>query len=181
MSEKSYYAVFETAAGWVAVLGSPAGLRRATLPQRSEAIASLLVDGTKGAASAPELFKDLTDRFRSYFSGSKVEFPDKLDLAGATPFQQAVWRSVRLIPYGQTRSYKWVAGQVGSPGAARAVGQALAVNPLPVIVPCHRVLASDGGLGGFSGGLDMKKYLLDSEAKACAVCLPGTINSRWVF
>lgn len=160
-----HYAVFETAAGWVALLGSSDGLRRATLPQRSEDIAfRLLGDDVKGAAPAPERFKDLIDRYRSYFSGSRVDFPDKLDFAVATPFQQAVWRATRLIPWGQSRSYKWVAGQAGSPGAARAAGQALARNPLPVIVPCHRVLERNGGPGGFSGGLKMKRFLLRLEA-----------------
>jgi len=99
----------------------------------------------------------------AYFTGQRVDFPDRLDLSGATPFQRGVWQAARLIPYGETRSYAWVAGQIGKPKAARAVGQALGRNPLPLIVPCHRVLAADGGIGGFSGGVEMKKYLLAHE------------------
>ena len=78
-------------------------------------------------------------------------------------FQREVWEATRLIAYGEARSYQWVAGQIKKPKATRAVGQALGSNPLPIIVPCHRVLASDGKLGGFTGGLDMKKNLLHLE------------------
>ncbi len=159
-----YYAVFETAAGWVGILGSANGLRRATLPQRSErAVYDLMGDGLKNATASSQRFRDLIDRYRAYFSGHRVEFPDELDLDGATPFQRAVWQATRQIPYGQTRGYAWVADRAGNPKAARAAGQALARNPLPVIIPCHRVLAGDGQLGGFSGGLAMKKFLLKLE------------------
>ena len=72
----------------------------------------------------------------------------------------------RLIPYGETRSYLWVAKQIGRPGAVRVVGQALGRNPLAIIVPCHRVIASDGGFGGFGGGVEMKRHLLWLEASA---------------
>jgi len=105
-------------------------------------------------------------RFRIYFSGDEITFPDELDLSGATHFQRRVWEITRLIPYGETRSYTWVAQQVGKPGAARAVGQALARNPLPIIIPCHRVLTIDGKLGGFSGGTEMKRCLLQLENSA---------------
>jgi methylated-DNA-[protein]-cysteine S-methyltransferase len=162
-----FYAVFNTAAGWVGILGSASGLRRATLPQPSKRAAYIaLGDSLKEAENTPERFADLMQRYRAYFSGRQAAFPDRLDLAGATPFQRAVWQAARDIPYGQTRSYAWVAGRAGNPKAMRAAGQALARNPLPVIIPCHRVLAKDGGLGGFSGGLAMKKRLLKLEASA---------------
>lgn len=103
------------------------------------------------------------EQLTAYFIGCPVYFPDELDLSRATPFQRRVWQAARLIPYGQTRSYAWVAGQAGAPLAARAVGQALGMNPLPVIIPCHRVLASDGAMGGFTGGLEMKQRLLALE------------------
>jgi O-6-methylguanine DNA methyltransferase len=105
-------------------------------------------------------------RFRIYLSGGKITFPDQLDLSGATPFQRRVWEITRLIPYGETRSYTWVAQQVDKPGAVRAVGQALAKNPLPIIIPCHRVLTIDGRLGGFGGEEEMKRRLLHLEASA---------------
>ncbi len=164
-----FYAVFDTAAGWIGILGSATGLRQATLPQRTERAAyELLRPGPEDAVAATQRFGDLIDRYRAYFSGHRVDFPDKLDFDDATPFQCGVWRAVRGIPCGQTRSYAWVAGWVGSPKAVRAVGQALAGNPLPIIIPCHRVVAGNGGLGGFSGGLQMKTLLLRLEANPAA-------------
>jgi methylated-DNA-[protein]-cysteine S-methyltransferase len=164
-----FYTIFDTAAGWVGILGSARGLRRATLPQRTEqTVYGLLGDSLKNATASPQRFADLIDRYRAYFSGHWADFPDALDLALATPFQRAVWQAARDIPYGQTRSYKWVADRVGNPKATRAVGQALARNPLPIIIPCHRVLAKNGGFGGFSGGLQVKKMLLRLEANPAA-------------
>jgi methylated-DNA-[protein]-cysteine S-methyltransferase len=109
-------------------------------------------------------FGDLLDRIKGLLDGQVVVFADKVDLTGRSPFHRLVWGAARTIPYGETRSYAWVARQVGSPRAARAVGQALGANPLPLIVPCHRVVASDGGLGGFAGGLALKHRLLEIEA-----------------
>jgi methylated-DNA-[protein]-cysteine S-methyltransferase len=165
MPQKSFYVVFQTAAGWVGILGSPAGLRCTTLPQPSEskALAALPLD--KEATPSREYFSDLIKRFTDYFTGRRVDFPDKLDLSEATSFQRNIWAATRQIPYGQTRSYAWVARQTGKPGAARSAGQALSKNPLPIIIPCHRVLRSDGSLGGFSGGLAMKKRLLALEKR----------------
>jgi len=107
------------------------------------------------------------ERLGAYFAGHRVDFTDKLDLSAATAFQREVWEAARLVPCGETRSYKWVAGQIKKPKAVRAVGQALGRNPLPVIIPCHRVLAGNGGLGGFTGGLEMKRFLLRLEG-----CVP---------
>ena len=106
------------------------------------------------------------ERLRIYFGGHKATFPDELDLSRATPFQRKVWEVTALISYGETRSYAWVAEQMGKPRASRAVGQALGKNPLPIIIPCHRVLSSDGKLGGYSGGLEMKRHFLSLEASA---------------
>jgi len=164
MTQELSYIIFKTSYGWVGILGSSAGLRFTTLPQPSEkaAITSLGNDVSE-AVPTTERFSDLIKRFQAYFSGQSVAFPDELDYRGFTPFQRAVWQTTRRIPYGQTRSYGWVAHQLGKPGAARAVGQALGKNPFPIIVPCHRVLAGDGGLGGFSGGLETKNSLLTLE------------------
>ena len=117
----------------------------------------------EGAASMPQRFENAIERFRAYFSGEITDFTDTLDLSGATPFQREIWQTARLIPYGKTRSYAWVAAKTGSPKAARAVGQALGKNPLPVIIPCHRVVAANGGIGGFSGGIEVKRFLLALE------------------
>ena len=110
---------------------------------------------------------------RAYFNGYKATFANKLDLSAATSFQREVWEKTRLIPYGETRSYTWVAEQIKRPMAVRAVGQALARNPLPVIVPCHRVLAHNGTLGGFTGGVEQKRQLLYLEDVAGRVSPPS--------
>lgn len=90
----------------------------------------------------------------------------EIDLSRYTPFQRKVWEVVKTIPHGETRSYKWVAEKLGNPRAVRAVGQALKKNPLPGVIPCHRVIRSDGSLGGFSRGLKKKRELLRSEGKS---------------
>ena len=164
MTQELSYVIFNTDAGWVGILGSTAGLLRTTLPQRSAQEAHQLLGNLSHATLAPHLFDNLVQRLRIYFGGHKATFPDRLDLSGATVFQREVWEITRLIPYAETRSYQWVAEQMKKPRAVRAVGQALGRNPLPVIVPCHRVIASNGALGGFSGGLEMKRHLLSLEA-----------------
>jgi methylated-DNA-[protein]-cysteine S-methyltransferase len=98
-----------------------------------------------------------------YFEGSKADFQGELDLRGTTPFQAKVWSVLRQIPHGETRSYAWVATRLGEADSARAVGQVVGQNPIPIIVPCHRVVHEDGSLGGFSGGLHWKKRLLALE------------------
>ena len=87
----------------------------------------------------------------------------KLDLSNLTPFQRKVLEVVKIIPYGETRNYKWVAERIGNPKAARAVGQALKRNPYPVIIPCYRVIRSNGKLGGYSKGIQKKRKLLKKE------------------
>ena len=164
--EKMVYTTCKTQAGWVGVLASEKGLLAASLPRPTEEEAVReLGEATGQSVKSPTPFGDLEQRFQAYFRGETVSFRDELDLSGATPFQRQVWQQTRLIPYGQTRSYQQIADAIGKPGAARAVGQALGKNPLLVIIPCHRVLASSGGLGGFGGGLKMKKRLLELEGR----------------
>jgi methylated-DNA-[protein]-cysteine S-methyltransferase len=161
------YVVFHTAAGWMAIFGSAAGVQRIILPRKSTAeVQQQLGDIAGQAVQSSQPYEDLITRFKDYFNGNRVDFPDRLDFTGATPFQREVWQAARDIPCGETRSYAWLAERIGRPEAARAVGQALGRNPLPVVIPCHRVIAGNGGLGGFSGGLEMKKLLLGLEAKA---------------
>lgn len=164
MTAQVFYTIFKTRAGWLGLAGSGAGLRRVVLPQPSDVkAAALLGDIIKEAKPSASFFIDLTSRLQAYFSGENADFPDKLDFSGATPFQRSIWEAARKIPYGKTHTYTWVALQAGKPKAARAAGQALGQNPFPVIVPCHRVTAAGGGLGGFTGGLALKKFLLKLE------------------
>lgn len=160
------YLVFYTAAGYVGVLASDSGLVRITLPHSLENEALNKLSISSNAERTHRGLEDTVSRLRSYFAGNPTDFTDTLDFSSATGFRQAVWKAARLIPYGETRSYIWIARNIGKPDAARAVGQALGDNPFPVIVPCHRVVSADGKLGGFSGGLEMKRYLLGLEKAA---------------
>ncbi len=99
-----------------------------------------------------------------YFAGSRKIFAVKLQVEG-TEFQKAVWNALLQIPYGETRSYKDIAMAIGRPQAFRAVGQAIHRNPIGIIIPCHRVVGTNGALTGFAGGIELKKRLLDHEAK----------------
>lgn len=108
------------------------------------------------------------DQLKRYFAGEPVQFSCQLDLRG-TAFQVAVWEELYRIPYGQTRTYAQIAANIGRPQAVRAVGAANGANPVAVIVPCHRVIGSNGTLTGYGGGLPMKHYLLALEG----VALPG--------
>jgi methylated-DNA-[protein]-cysteine S-methyltransferase len=166
MTGELKYTIFDTSRGWVGILGSSYGLLHTTLPQHSVQEAKrLLGDRLIEAVWSDNFFKYPVHCVRSYFSGYRVAFTHKLDLSLATVFQRQVWEITRLIPYGETRSYSWVAEQLGRAEAVRAVGRALAGNPLPIIIPCHRVLAKDGA-GGYSSGVEMKKYLLWLETSA---------------
>ena len=99
----------------------------------------------------------------AYFNGSRTDFTALTIDPQGTPFQLRVWQELRRIPWGQAISYGELARRVGNPKASRAVGQANAVNPIPLIIPCHRVIAGDGSLGGYSSGLDRKRWLLRHE------------------
>jgi methylated-DNA-[protein]-cysteine S-methyltransferase len=150
--------------GWVGILGSESGLLAATIFQSSASEAERSLGDTKNAVLSEKPFADLIKRLKDYFAGKRVGFPDELDFSWATDFQRQVWRITQTIPYGETKSYSWIAKRLGKSGA-RAVGQALARNRLPVIIPCHRVLASDGSLSGYSGGVGVKESLLRLEAQ----------------
>jgi methylated-DNA-[protein]-cysteine S-methyltransferase len=159
------YAVVSTKFGWVGLGGSEAGLVLLTLPKSSrKTVLHEIKEFADDAVEGTSVFNDLPDRLQRYFDGEQVSFTDRLDLSGATVFHRDVWNATRSIPYGETRTYAWVAQKIGSPRASRAVGGALARNPFPIIVPCHRVIASNGNLGGFSGGLALKRRLLECEA-----------------
>jgi methylated-DNA-[protein]-cysteine S-methyltransferase len=117
---------------------------------------------TPGARQARTHIATAIRQLRQYFAGRRKDFDLPLDLHG-TPNQQLVWQALLEIPYGKTLSYGQLAGRIGSPRAARAVGTACGRNPVPVIVPCHRVIGSTGGLHGYGGGLWRKRLLLELE------------------
>jgi len=164
------YTVFETPIGWAAMLASSVGLRCVVLPQESPEVAiDLLLSAarppTAQITSEPPnspLFANAVDQLRRYFNGERIRPKAKLDFAGATDFQKRVWTAACTVPYGETRTYAWLARKAGNPKGSRAVGQALSANPAPLFVPCHRILREDS-LGGFSGGMKTKRYLLRLE------------------
>ncbi len=164
-SDALTFEVFDTCLGWMGVIGSPRGLKKIILPQKTKkAVFGQIVSCGCGPESQSSVFfGDLSDRIKCYLHGELVIFNDKLDLTGTTCFQQSVWQAICNIPYGETRSYGWVASQLGLPKAARAVGQVLARNPLPIVIPCHRVIGSNGNLVGFGAGVKMKALLLYLE------------------
>ena len=157
------FVVIETDLGWIGLGISDRGLRLTTLPapSRRKAEEEIRLQGASEPAAADEA-GDWPDKLRRYARGDATALDGALDLAQGTPFQQAVWRALLEIPCGETRTYGQIAERIGRPRAARAVGQAVGANPLPIVVPCHRVVAGDG-LGGFGGGLAMKRRLLEIE------------------
>jgi methylated-DNA-[protein]-cysteine S-methyltransferase len=109
-----------------------------------------------------EKLETYKEAFQNYYAGDEKSFSIPLDLQG-TPFQKKVWETLQAIPYGETKSYSEIAEKIGNPKSIRAVGTAIGRNPVLIAVPCHRVIQKNGGLGGFRGGLSLKKYLLQHE------------------
>ncbi|MBN1189649.1 MAG: MGMT family protein [Dehalococcoidales bacterium] len=164
-----YYAIFKIKESWMGLSGSLTGLSRTTLPcsnenQAAALLAAAFPDGDRqGCICDAAFFAPLIEKFQAYFQGCRIDFTEKIDPPGATLFRRKVWEATRLIPYGETRSYGWIANRIGQPQSSRAVGQALKVNPLPLVVPCHRVIASGGSLCGFAGGVETKQQLIKME------------------
>jgi len=111
---------------------------------------------------------DVVDQLREYFAGKRTTF-DLALIPQGTEFQVKVWNELRRIPYGETISYKQLAERIGKPKAVRAVGAANGANPIPIVIPCHRVIGNDGSLTGFGGGLPLKKRLLELESRQLAL------------
>jgi len=164
--------IFRTPLGWAGVAASDAGITRVILPkadrksvERELKRVECRAASGKGVKGRSELLNQAVNLLERFFAGEDVLFDLPLDLRYYTPFQQRVWNTCAAIPYGKTRSYQWIAERIKRPKAARAVGQAMGANPVPVVVPCHRVVTAAGRLGGFSGGLGLKKKLLGLEER----------------
>lgn len=162
-----YYTLFTTRWGFFGLAGRGRGVCRACLPlPSSDAVRRQLLADLTQAKEEPALFRDLEPRIVSYFEGRKVHLLDvPVDLDGLAGFTQAVLEACRKIGFGQTVTYGDLARTIGNPHASRAVGGALSRNPIPLIIPCHRVIRGTGGLGGFSapGGMEYKDRLLQHE------------------
>ncbi|MFB3880423.1 MAG: methylated-DNA--[protein]-cysteine S-methyltransferase [Armatimonadota bacterium] len=162
--------VIRTREGWLAAAAQGKRILGVTLgaPSCSAALASLAATlntrNSKLETGNSELLRRLSSDLERYFAGEPVDFTSyELDLDHMPPFLHRALVAARRIPRGQVRSYGWLAKAAGNAKAARAAGQAMARNPIPIIIPCHRVIASNGGLGGFGGGLELKRRLLEME------------------
>jgi len=148
---------FETAGQFVfGVVASDVGIRAIELN------GATALPGREGESNP--LLRQAVEQLRAYFAGELRDFDLTLDMQG-TGFQTRVWHELRNIPYGETRSYSFVANTIGAPKAVRAVGAANGRNPIPIVVPCHRVIGAGGSLVGYGGGLPLKRFLLDLEAR----------------
>ncbi|MGR3219852.1 MAG: methylated-DNA--[protein]-cysteine S-methyltransferase [Candidatus Anammoxibacter sp.] len=162
---KIYYREFNSPIGNIKVAGTCKAVCYVWIIQGSSVEFEKFITLTFGAkpTSDKSALKEVEDSFRRYFAGTLKRFDFPIDISIGTPFRQRVWTVLKDIPFGQIRSYKWVAEKMGMPKASRAVGNANGKNPIPIIVPCHRVVRTNGSLGGFSSGIDIKKQLLLHE------------------
>ncbi len=158
--------IFQSPWGWMGVAESSKGIHTIVLPKRSKrAVESELSAQSHAPVQLGGSARLETARWQllDYLAGNRDTFDVSLDLSYGTIFQRQVWRTLQRVPYGKLRSYQWIAARVGGPHYARAVGNAVGANPLPIMIPCHRIVAHDASLGGFSGGLPMKRKLLSLE------------------
>ncbi len=166
---EEYFTVFETAWGYAGFAAGHSGITRLLLPLPKRAVA---LSRFHGSTFDADLMKDVQCAVIRYFVGQYMDFTDwpPVDLSNITGFSRTVLELCRQTGYGRTISYGKLAKRAGKPAAARAVGAILARNPVPLIIPCHRVLRNDGTLGGFSaaGGIKMKKRLLEMESRSPA-------------
>jgi methylated-DNA-[protein]-cysteine S-methyltransferase len=161
----------DTPIGPLTLVASDAGLRGVLFADQAPP-----PDAQNG--SSPVL-EEAARQLREWFAGERTAFDLPLDLDGATAFQRRAWLALADVPYGTTRSYGAQARALGVPRAARAVGAANGRNPLPVVLPCHRLVGADGALTGFGGGLDVKRALLAHEAATAArAAAAGTTRTR---
>ncbi|MBA3447924.1 MAG: methylated-DNA--[protein]-cysteine S-methyltransferase [Pseudaminobacter sp.] len=165
------HAVFETALGFMGVAWSPAGLTRLRLAERDAAAIERRLSGSASApqsqsSDAPRWIAELIQAIKAYAKGEAVEFSRvAVDLAGVDDFPRAIYAAARRLSFGEVTTYGELAALAGHPGLARETGAALGANPVPLVVPCHRILAAGGRIGGFSapGGSIAKERMLRLE------------------
>ncbi|HEX3688655.1 MAG TPA: methylated-DNA--[protein]-cysteine S-methyltransferase [Solirubrobacteraceae bacterium] len=160
------WTIFESPLGPLTLVGGHDGLRAMHFPGRSGS----LDEGTRD----PDVFIEATTQLAEYFAGERQSFELALALEG-TPFQRRVWAALAEIPYGATRSYGELAAEIGRPDRVRALGAAVGRTPVPIIVPCHRVIGADGSLTGYGGGLQRKQALLDLESRVRGGAVPAPV------
>jgi len=164
-----YYAIFKTSLGWCGIIYGRHGLTKIYLPgMKKEKLKKNIHSYNKSIVEHTGRIKVLVRNICSYFKGKNVRLNLLVDMKTMTEFEKKVYKQAMKIPFGKVKSYKWIAEKAGVPNGARAVGNALSKNPVPLIIPCHRVIKSDGKLGGFSapGGILIKRKMLSIEGYA---------------
>ena len=151
----TYQAIIPSPLGKIKIEGSEAGVSSISFWKK---------DTESELTEIPDCLKDCAQQIHEYFDGTRKEFDLKLDFGDAPSFHKEVWKMVKLIPYGRTRTYAEIAEVIDHQYAYRAVGHANGMNPLPVVIPCHRVIGKDGSLTGYAYGLEMKRWLLSHES-----------------
>ncbi|HEY6302851.1 MAG TPA: methylated-DNA--[protein]-cysteine S-methyltransferase [Terriglobales bacterium] len=170
--ETLFYLRTPSSVGPLFLAASTKGLVRLEFEARMQKLNSGAIELHESKPALAPYLRELNE----YFAGGRREFSLPLDLRG-TEFQLACWHALLEIPYGETRSYRDIADAIGHPHAYRAVGMSNNRNPVAIIVPCHRVIASSGSLCGYGGGLDLKRKLLDLEQASLHPCLPLGIGA----
>lgn len=153
----TYYSVYDSPVGSLLLAGDGESLSLISFP-----VGRAARQPSPDWLRRNDAFIRAKSQLKAYFAGELTDF-DLLLAPEGTDFQRQVWQALLSIPYGQTRSYGEIARQIGNPDASRAVGAANGLNPLPIVIPCHRVIGSDGSMTGFGGGIECKKYLLALE------------------
>jgi len=156
--------------GWITAISSNSGIMKISLPEKSSKIS---ISQFKNEIDLYEFdsskFKEITEKLQSYFEGYLIDFADiAIDFSKMSNFQKITLRQCRTIKIGETKSYKWLAEKINQPKAYRAIGNVLSKNPIPIIIPCHRIIYSNGNYGGYMGKIkkvSFKKKLLEIESK----------------
>lgn len=161
-----FYAYMDSPIGRLTIVATAQGLTEIRFPNQHTTRLAASPSTQDNKKHSPHCIEQALAQLRAYFAGNLRVFDLTLAPRG-TDFQQTVWTQLRAIPYGATASYGAIAAAIGKPTAARAVGMANSKNPLPIVVPCHRIIGSNGALTGFAGGLDTKRWLLSHERTAC--------------
>ncbi|HKO30845.1 MAG TPA: methylated-DNA--[protein]-cysteine S-methyltransferase [Nitrospiraceae bacterium] len=167
--------IFKSRWGWMGISESTKGIDAVVLPNvsRQAVLSELRMSaGELQEGRKSSRLRKAHTQLIGYLAGARKSFDLPLDLSRGTSFQQKVWRTLRRVSYGRLRSYRWVAARVGGRQYARAVGNAVGANPMPIVIPCHRIVAHDASLGGYSGGLPTKRKLLTLEG-SLAELRPG--------
>ena len=169
------YENFDSPIGKILIIADNSGLKELRFIKK-DSITNLPEQTQDNFTKAVKICKQAKEELQKYFEGSLKQFTVQLSPEG-TDFQKSVWKELCKIPYGKTLSYKQIAENLNNPKSCRAVGNANGKNPIPIIIPCHRVICTGGKLGGFSAGLDRKRFLLNLEQKECQIELIPLVDN----